>query len=261
MRGSCSRRLPFRGNRCRARGSRPPFRSAESPSRRRRTPPRRLLREFRAKRLVDRPNRFRKLLLDLATQPLTRRRVVLFEEESEAGAVAGILQNFVERLFKGRRVRRPAIRECAGAVRIVKIKDRRLRKRVRGTFADRMKRVAFDLRRTAIVGRRDKRRVAMTRRARRRKEERLAGDGPLDATRERNEMLFGPAARAQAQTPRAPSMRPSASGNSGGRHRRPAIRRRLAEIPAPASREIPACPPVARANASIFCRSTGSEGC
>ena len=67
--------------------------------------------------------------LDFLAQALPCGRVVLLQEKSHPGAVSATLQEFVQFFLEGRRIDRlPVENERAGAIRIIKIEQRRLMK-------------------------------------------------------------------------------------------------------------------------------------
>src|SRR6266478_2597846 len=78
--------------------------------------------------------------------------------------------------------------------RIVKIENGGLRECVGGAGARRMKRIAFEVERTAINGGRDQRNCAGAARHRRSIVKKFSGNRPLGALRERNEVHFRTAA-------------------------------------------------------------------
>jgi hypothetical protein len=79
-------------------------------------------------------------------------------------------------------------------IRIVKVEERGLRKKIARSLARRMKRIPIDLRRAAIVRRGHERCIPAPGRPGGGKKERFPRDRPLDAAGEGNEVLFRTAA-------------------------------------------------------------------
>ena len=155
----------------------------------------------RAERFVFGPKEIRIFLAQLREQSVACGRGIAFDEESEALAAIGRGRSgdFVELRSQGGRVRFcPARLDRFGAVRIVEIEHRSLRKGVRAAIADRMQRVAFEFGRTPVARRGDERHGAVAAGHGRRVVEEFAGDGPLDAIGERNQVSLGTAATGQA---------------------------------------------------------------
>ena len=154
-------------------------------------------------RFVNTPAHLRKNLLQFCAQTFARGRVCFVDQEGEAIAAlrcdlrAQLVDVRAERSEVGRL---PALDESFRARRVVKIEHGCLGKSVGRAATPRMERIAFQLDRTSVDGRRDQRNCSSSARHCRRVIEKFSRNGPLDTFRKWNQMRFGPAAAVQSET-------------------------------------------------------------
>ena len=146
-------------------------------------------------RLVHAPPHVRKNLFQLHAQPLARRRVRLFHQESQTIALIAeeCFAKLADVLFKiFARAAFPLLSKSFRPGRIVEIKNRRLNESVGGASRGGMQRIAFELDGTPIHGSGNQRNAAGAPRHRGRVVEKFPGNRPLHVFGKGNQMQFRP---------------------------------------------------------------------
>ena len=161
---------------------------------------RRLAMDIEIHRLVNEPARFREFIADQLPQPRARRGTAALQQETQS--LAAIRLGFLRQLAQ-KIQRRLALHDIAvpdephRAVGIVNVQDGGLRIVVRGAVAVRVQRVAFDLRRSAVIRFDDQRNGAAARRHRGREELRRTVDVIFRRFAERQNLFLRAAAPTQ----------------------------------------------------------------